>query len=95
MSRNYINIFMEDRDEITLAETDAGRYHLVIGTELTIFFNRTADLDKFMSNINQLYEDHNARKEARRARKDNGSKEGTITHKNLDGSRRITKTTEA
>ena len=74
MSRNYINIFLEDTDELAFAETQAGKYNLTVGTGTVLFFTETATLDKFMSNINMLYEDHNARKEARRARHENGSK---------------------
>ena len=78
MSRNYINIFLEDTDELAFAETQAGKYNLTVGTGTVLFFTETATLDKFMSNINMLYEDHNARKEARRARHENGSSKQTI-----------------
>jgi len=78
MSRNYTNIFLEDTDELTFAETTAGRYNIAISSDVVIFFTETVLLDDFMKKLNQLYEDHNARKEARRARHENGSSKQTI-----------------
>jgi hypothetical protein len=72
MSRVYTSLFVED-DKLALHENDAGKYNLTIGDRITIFLDN--DLDKFMADLNQLYKDHIARKEARRARKDNGAKE--------------------
>ena len=74
MSIALIDIFLEHEDTITLAEDSNGKYAVHIGDRTKLFFVQSLPLDEFMKRLNTAYDQTIARKEARRARKDNGSR---------------------